>query len=141
MGKDAMVPAALVRGVSADAPLGRASDLVRTREDDLFRESPLVSLSARRTIRSFGEGDVPRDVIEEAVTGSTVPVPPPARELATILFVDIVTSTRIARELGDRTWRELLSRFNACVEQAVRAGGGQGRVVSIDPAGALIHRV
>ena len=76
MGKDAMVPAAVVRGISYDAPLGRARDLVRSREDDLFREAPLVSLSARRTIRSFGEGDVPREAIEEAVRAAcTAPAP------------------------------------------------------------------
>jgi class 3 adenylate cyclase len=34
------------------------------------------------------------------------------RVLATVLFTDIVESTRIAVELGDRRWRELLRRHH-----------------------------
>ena len=76
MGKAARVPAAIVRGVDADAAPAPASALVREPEDDLFRESSLVSLSARRTIRSFGPGDVPREAIEEAVGAAcTAPAP------------------------------------------------------------------
>jgi class 3 adenylate cyclase len=37
------------------------------------------------------------------------------RVLATVLFTDIVGSTRKAAELGDRTWRELLDRHHALV--------------------------
>jgi class 3 adenylate cyclase/pimeloyl-ACP methyl ester carboxylesterase len=37
------------------------------------------------------------------------------RVLATVLFTDIVGSTARAAELGDRTWRDLLSRHNAIV--------------------------
>ncbi|TMK88102.1 MAG: coenzyme F420-0:L-glutamate ligase, partial [Actinobacteria bacterium] len=54
MGKAAGVPAALVRGVATGgAPPGSGADLVRGAQDDLFRESPLQALHARRTIRSF----------------------------------------------------------------------------------------
>jgi coenzyme F420-0:L-glutamate ligase len=39
MGKSARVPVAMVRGVDvADAPPGRAADLIRSPEEDLFRE-------------------------------------------------------------------------------------------------------
>lgn len=76
MAKAAGVPAALVRGIAAEARPGRASDIVRPAEDDLFRESPLLSISARRTIRSFGRGQVPREVIEEALRAAcTAPAP------------------------------------------------------------------
>jgi coenzyme F420-0:L-glutamate ligase/coenzyme F420-1:gamma-L-glutamate ligase len=110
MGKDAMVPAAVVRGVSADAPLGRARDLVRPREDDLFRESPLVSLSARRTIRSFGQGDVPRDVIEEAVRAAcTAPAPHHTRPwLFAVLTSDAAKRTLLGAIA--QAWREDLRR-------------------------------
>ena len=37
------------------------------------------------------------------------------RVLATVLFVDIVDSTRQLAERGDRAWRELLGRFHALV--------------------------
>jgi coenzyme F420-0:L-glutamate ligase/coenzyme F420-1:gamma-L-glutamate ligase len=77
MGKAAKIPVALVRGARLDeAPDGRGVDLLRTAENDLFRESPLQALHARRTIRSFGPGDVPRDVLEEAVRAAcTAPAP------------------------------------------------------------------
>jgi coenzyme F420-0:L-glutamate ligase/coenzyme F420-1:gamma-L-glutamate ligase len=110
MGKAAMVPAAVVRGISADAPLGRGRDLVRPREDDLFRESPLVSLSARRTIRSFGRGDVPRDVIEEAVRAAcTAPAPHHTRPW---LFAVLTSDAAKRKLLGAiaQAWREDLRR-------------------------------
>jgi len=77
--KAGRVPAALVRGVRPevpDAPPGRAADLVRPPETDLFRESPLQALHARRTIRSFGPGEVERTSIEEAILAAcTAPAP------------------------------------------------------------------
>ena len=70
MAKAERVPAAIVRGVRPQAPhspAGRGADLVRSSADDLFRESPLQALHARRTIRSFGAGKVRREALEEAV--------------------------------------------------------------------------
>jgi dehydro coenzyme F420 reductase / coenzyme F420-0:L-glutamate ligase / coenzyme F420-1:gamma-L-glutamate ligase len=76
MGKADRVPAALVRGLFTHGPAGVAANLVRPRDEDLFRESPLLSISARRTIRSFGQGSVPRNVIEDAVRAAcTAPAP------------------------------------------------------------------
>lgn len=76
MAKSSRVPAVLVRGVTAEAPAGSAVDLVRPPEEDLFRESPLLAISARRTIRSFGPGQVPRQAIVEAVHAAcTAPAP------------------------------------------------------------------
>jgi coenzyme F420-0:L-glutamate ligase/coenzyme F420-1:gamma-L-glutamate ligase len=69
----------LVRG-GADAPALPASALVRPPEEDLFREGPLASISTRRTIRSFGTGDVPREAVEEAIRAAcTAPAPHHAR--------------------------------------------------------------
>jgi DNA-binding SARP family transcriptional activator/class 3 adenylate cyclase len=58
-------------------------------------------------------GDVDRlvDEIEEFLTGQR-PEPDPDRILATLLFTDIVDSTRRAAELGDRRWRQLLDRHD-----------------------------
>ena len=68
MGKAARVPVALVRGVGLDAaPPGSARDLIRDPEEDLFREAPLLSISSRRGIRSFGAGEVSREAVQEAV--------------------------------------------------------------------------
>ncbi|HET9725083.1 MAG TPA: coenzyme F420-0:L-glutamate ligase [Actinomycetota bacterium] len=76
MGKAARVPAAVVRGVVAEAPESPARALIREPRDDLFRESPLVAIAARRTIRSFGPGEVPRDAVEEAIRAAcTAPAP------------------------------------------------------------------
>ncbi len=76
MPKAARVPAAIVRGLAADGTGGTAADLVRPPEEDLFREAPLTSISARRTIRSFGPGSVPAAAIEEAVRAAcTAPAP------------------------------------------------------------------
>ena len=46
------------------------------------------------------------------------------RRLATVLFVDIVDSTRIASDVGDRRWRELLGSFRRAVRRRLKAGGG-----------------
>ena len=76
MGKDAMIPAAIVRGLTPYAPPGTAAEIVRPPEEDLFRESPLQSIHARRSIRGFGPGDVPRDALLEAVRAAcTAPAP------------------------------------------------------------------
>ena len=75
-GKAQGVPAAIVRGLAPEAPEGTARDLVRPPEEDLFRESPLASISARRTIRSFTGDHVPREALAEAVAAAlTAPVP------------------------------------------------------------------
>jgi coenzyme F420-0:L-glutamate ligase/coenzyme F420-1:gamma-L-glutamate ligase len=76
MAKADGVPAALVRGIAWDAEAGTAADLVRPAVQDLFRESPMQALHARRTIRSFGAGEVPRDAVADAVAAAcTAPAP------------------------------------------------------------------
>jgi class 3 adenylate cyclase len=42
------------------------------------------------------------------------------RVLATVLFTDIVESTRIAAEIGDRQWRVLLDRHDYTLRQQIR---------------------
>ncbi len=47
------------------------------------------------------------------------------RVLATILFTDIVDSTRRAAELGDRAWRQLLDRHDELARKEVDRWHGQ----------------
>jgi class 3 adenylate cyclase len=68
--------------------------------------------------------------VEEFVTGVR-PALVPDRVLLTVLFTDIVDSTRRASELGDRRWRDLLEQHH----RAVRAVLGRFRGREIDTAG------
>jgi class 3 adenylate cyclase len=47
------------------------------------------------------------------------------RRLAAILFLDIVGSTQIATEVGDRRWRDLLGRFRTIVRAEVKRYKGR----------------
>jgi len=70
------------------------------------------------------------DEVEEFVTGVR-PSPEPDRVLATVLFTDLVESTKRAAELGDRRWRELLEAHHAAVRQELARFRGR----EIDTAG------
>lgn len=64
------------------------------------------------------------DEVEEFLTGARS-VHEPDRVLASVLFTDIVDSTRQAAELGDRAWRLLLDRHDALAERQVARHGGR----------------
>ncbi len=55
----------------------------------------------------------------------------PRRRLVTLLFTDIVGSTRLAEELGDRRWRQLLARHHSVVRRSLKRFGGR----EVDTAG------
>jgi class 3 adenylate cyclase len=73
-----------------------------------------VELPGAEELMWAGEQDALVGEIQEFVTGAR-PVIEPDRVLATILFTDIVGSTQLAAELGDRAWRELLERHHVLV--------------------------
>jgi class 3 adenylate cyclase/pimeloyl-ACP methyl ester carboxylesterase len=63
--------------------------------------------------------------IEEFVTGHRDgAVPETNRVLATVLFTDIVGSTRMAVEVGDQRWHELLDRHDRLAKQTVEKHRG-----------------
>ena len=62
----------------------------------------------------LGDQDALLDEIERFLVGAA-PAREPDRVLATVLFTDIVDSTRRATELGDRRWRDLMARHEAIV--------------------------
>jgi pimeloyl-ACP methyl ester carboxylesterase/class 3 adenylate cyclase len=77
----------------------------------------------------FGDQDAILGEIQEFLTGVRTP-PQPDRVLSTVLFTDIVESTRRAAELGDRRWRDVLDEHDAIAREQLAAHRGR-RVNSI----------
>jgi class 3 adenylate cyclase len=71
----------------------------------------------------FGDQDVIVDEVQEFLTGARS-APVQDRVLATVMFTDIVGSTRRAAELGDRRWRELLEGHEAVVRRELERHRG-----------------
>ncbi len=71
-----------------------------------------------------GDSEAALAAIEEFLTGVR-PGPAPERVLATVLFTDIVDSTRLAGELGDRRWRELLAEHQELTRGQLRRFEGR----------------
>jgi class 3 adenylate cyclase len=83
--------------------------------------------------------------IQEFVTGERA-VSEPDRVLATVLFTDIVDSTKCAAEMGDRRWRDLLDRHNTVAQAEIsRFKGhvvkstGDGFLATFDGPARAIH--
>jgi class 3 adenylate cyclase len=72
----------------------------------------------------LGDAGVILDEIEEFLTGSRRR-PEADRVLATVLFTDIVGSTRRAAAIGDRRWRELLEIHDTLVRRELALFGGR----------------
>lgn len=62
--------------------------------------------------------------VQEFLTGARA-VPVSDRMLATVLFTDIVDSTRMAADLGDRHWREVLERHQRAVREDLHNFNGR----------------
>jgi class 3 adenylate cyclase len=71
---------------------------------------------------------------EEFLTG-TRSVVEADRVLASVLFTDIVDSTRRAVDLGDQEWRRLLNRHDALTQREVERHGG--RLIKLTGDGVL----
>ena len=74
------------------------------------------------TIREDDPG--PMGDIQEFLTGHR-PHPNPDRVLATVLFTDIVDSTRLASDLGDHQWRNLLDRHDQVLRRELERFRGR----------------
>jgi class 3 adenylate cyclase len=70
-----------------------------------------VELEGRDNLLVVGDSARILAEVEEFLTGTRTP-PEPDRVLATVMFTDIVDSTRTAAQLGDRAWRELIARHD-----------------------------
>ena len=61
--------------------------------------------------------------IQDFITGVR-PAPEPHRVLATVLFTDIVESTRLAAELGDERWHAVLAEHHRVARRQLERFGG-----------------
>jgi class 3 adenylate cyclase len=87
-------------------------------------EARYVELSGTDHL-AFSEGvDALLDEVEEFVTGSRIGTDPD-RVLTTMLFTDIVDSTTLAAELGDRRWRDLLDQHHQLMRAELDRFGGR----------------
>jgi pimeloyl-ACP methyl ester carboxylesterase/class 3 adenylate cyclase len=129
-----------VRGV---LPAIHVPTLVLHRRDDaivLTRQSRYVAdhIDGAEFIELPGVDHVPfvgdaaaiLDEVERFVTGRT-PSPEIDKVLATVLFTDIVDSTKRQADLGDRGWKRLIERHHATVRDLV----GRYRGMEQDTAG------
>ncbi|HYI35524.1 MAG TPA: adenylate/guanylate cyclase domain-containing protein, partial [Thermoleophilaceae bacterium] len=83
-----------------------------------------VELEGRDSIFSEGDSEAILGEIEEELTGSRH-APEPDRVLATVMFTDIVDSTRHAASMGDARWRELLGRHERITRSEVARHRGR----------------
>jgi class 3 adenylate cyclase len=74
----------------------------------------LVELPGTDTLLFSGDQNALIEEVEEFLTGARH-APDPERILATVMFSDIVDSTRRASELGDRRWRHVLESMEGAV--------------------------
>ncbi len=134
------VAAAVIRmifelDVRAILPSIRVPTLVVSRRDALFTAEAgravaelipgarFVEVPGADYGLAVGDVDVVIDEIEEFVTG-TRPTHDVDRVLATVLFTDIVESTKRAAELGDHGWRTMLDAHEELAQREVSAHGG-----------------
>ncbi|MEA2427321.1 MAG: hypothetical protein QOF37_949 [Thermoleophilaceae bacterium] len=153
----ALVDMAGKTDVAEILPSIQAPTLVMHRRDDsmiplrLGREvaglipgARFVELEGQDQLSFAGDWRAIVDEMEEFLTGHRTE-PEPDRALMTVLFTDVVDSTRRAAELGDSAWRELLARHDRLVRrELVRERGravkstGDGFLATFDgPARAI----
>jgi class 3 adenylate cyclase len=108
-------------------PAVRVPTLVLHRADEILAEASryvgeripgakIVELPGADHMPWLGDQAAALDEIEEFLTGVR-PHPALDRVLATVLFTDIVGSTELAADLGNRRWRQLLEDHNSVVRR------------------------
>jgi class 3 adenylate cyclase len=101
-------------------PIGGARYMTERVPEARFVELP----GADHYIWFGGDADRFADEMERFLTGALNP-PEPDRALVTVLFVDIVDSTRKAAQLGDRTWRDLVDSYYSVVRDELERNRGR----------------
>ena len=82
-----------------------------------------VELPGTDSLIWAGDPDAVVAEIQGFLTGVR-PAPEPHRVLATVLFTDIVGSTRLAAEMGDQRWQALLAEHHRVVRRQLERFGG-----------------
>lgn len=95
-----------------------------------IRGATYVEADAADHLLWFGLADPFIREVRTFLTGEHA-TPMTDRVLATILFTDIVGSTRRATELGDQHWRDTLAQHHAIIRSAIEGHGGR----EVDMAG------
>lgn len=91
---------------------------------DQIQGATYVRFPGRDHLPFIGDADAIVDEVEQFVTGRR-PIREVDKVLATVLFTDIVDSTKRQAELGDRAWKELLERHHATVRDLLRQYRGE----------------
>ena len=118
-------------------PAIRVPTLVIHRKDDpivLERQAAYVAgeianatyvmLPGEDHLPFVGDADAILDEVERFVTGRR-PIPEIDTVLATVLFTDIVDSTRLQAELGDVGWKDLVERHHTIVRDILATYRGE----------------
>jgi len=94
----------------------------------------LVEFDGDDSVWFAGDAGSVLDEVETFLTGQRG-APPSNRVLSTVLFTDIVESTRRAAQLGDAAWTSALAAHDRLVERHVNSW--RGEVVKFTGDGAL----
>ncbi len=104
-----------------------------------------LELPGTESLSPFGDSEAVIDEIEEFLTG-TRQRRGADRVLATVLFTDIVGSTRRAAQLGDSRWRQLLAEHDRLVVREIERHRGRyvksvgdGVLATFDGPARAIH--
>ena len=104
--------------------MGDPTRLVNRELHQLIRGSRLVELEGVDHLPWVGDQEPVLGEIEEFLTGARA-AEPPRRALATVVFTDIVDSTRQAAQMGDARWHEQLEAHDAFVRQMLHRFQGR----------------
>jgi class 3 adenylate cyclase len=86
-------------------------------------EARLLELPGQDHLPWLGDQDSVLDAMEEHVTGTRAQVSSD-RVLATVLFTDVIDSTKRANSLGDARWRQLLDEHDSLTARIVSEASG-----------------
>jgi class 3 adenylate cyclase/pimeloyl-ACP methyl ester carboxylesterase len=98
---------------------------------DAIPGAKYVDLPGRDALYFVGDSEGILDEIEEFLTGARAE-PEADRVLATILFTDVVGSTKLAADLGDRKWKEVLDRHDEVVRRQLARFRGREVITTGD---------